>query len=193
MFHTPIFLDVETNGKGTFRPPKQRVIQMGWIVGETFRNYYVKGCAHISSGAFMVHGITVEHLEQHGYDYKEVLDVFIADIKGVENPIIVAHNCAFDIGCMLHTLELEQLDHDTGVFIATLQQICTMMTGTDVCKLPGLKGGYKYPKLTELCQHMDVSWSGVQEHDALQDAMMLKCAFEKGIRSNQFSLRMQCE
>ena len=55
-----LILDTETNGIGTFRPARQRIVQWSWITADgEERDYFIKGADEISPT--VPHDITIEN------------------------------------------------------------------------------------------------------------------------------------
>lgn len=199
--HTPIFLDTETNGYGRFRPGAQDILQISWIVGACtgtglFRNFYVNEKTNINPRAFDVHGITHEFLQEHGMPFERAMELLVSDIINCSNPLIVCHNAAFDIGCVLHTAKKMGVDESFRHRFSSTPYLCTMKIGANICKIPGFRGSeYKFPKLVELCEHVGLDSKTLdldRQHDALQDASVLRMVFEAGLNSGFFTLRV-CE
>lgn len=182
--NTPIFVDVETDGCGSFRDGTHRIIQLGWSVGNEYRNYYVKGCKYINPQALHVHKITLEHLETHGYLFNDAIQPFLEDLRNVDNPMLVAHNVQFDYGCLVHNMKLHQCSATDIEFVTNLKCFCTMKNSTDFCQLPGKWGQYKWPSLLELRRALELE-EKTQVHDAIQDVILLKevytVAIDRGI------------
>jgi DNA polymerase III epsilon subunit-like protein len=202
--HTPIFLDTETNGYGTFRPGTQDVIQIAWIVGACtphalFRNFYVHELAttKINPKAFQVHGVTLDFLKDHGCPFERAMELLVSDILNCKNPLLICHNTAFDIGCILHSSQKFGGDMSLRNIISSTHSMCTMVAGVQICQIQSVHrlGGYKFPKLLELCAHLGIPLDEIdvtRSHDALQDASMLRMAFEAGLKSGIFSTRILC-
>ena len=150
-----LFLDLETTGLPLERNVHYSVydnfphiVQLGYeyYVGKELkekRKELIK-CKSIDAGAMRVHGITVE-MSQEGRDEKEVLGEIYEIIK--ETDVVIAHNIEFDMNILY--ANFVRNDFDTK-YIDNVSTYCTMLKGTDICKLPGRFDDYKYPKLTEL-------------------------------------------
>jgi DNA polymerase-3 subunit epsilon len=86
----------------------------------------------------------------------------------------VGHNVSFDRPIVLN--EYRRIRHPEN--ISSLPTFCTMKTGTNVCRLPSNRGGYKWPKLEELHRHL-FGHSHASAHDAKGDVCATaKCFFE---------------
>lgn len=114
-------------------------------------------------------GISSESAINNGYPIKIVLTEFTSVIKKF-NPILVAHNCDFDLKVIQANLLKNMIDFS----IMDQDQVCTMKKSTLFCNLPNLK----YPKLKEL---YEVLFSDLLEenHRALLDVQATsKCFFK---------------
>jgi len=99
----------------------------------------------------------------------------------IDSDLLVAHNGNFDKGFINATAERE------GVAIPQWKpMIDTMLTTTDLCKLPPRPGrsGYKWPKLSELADFLHVQTDDINLHDSSADVELTKRCFlhllEKG-------------
>ena len=102
--------------------------------------------------AFMVHGFSMEKLKRlsNGKRFEDYIDIIESDFNSAD--LIVSHNTSFDF--MFMRAEFERL----GRTFYTNKEFCTMKNFTPICKLPKKRGdGYKYPKLSELCQFLNIS------------------------------------
>ena len=168
-----IFLDIETNGIGDFRPtPTQTMTQISWmkvnIHGTTVltKDYVVKGATKIKKN--LQNAQTIESINEKGIDPQIVLEDFFQDVS--ENDFIICHNTDFDIGILLRTLKKEP------PFNLKKNAICTMKLTTGFCKLPN-RYGYKYPSLSELSKKLDICVDNTCFHDSLYDCKILKQIF----------------
>lgn len=116
----------------------------------------------IDVGAFEAHGISIEDCETYGVHSEFIHSAFTSLLA--QSKYLIAHNIAFDREVMgiVATLHF-------GVSVPILQkQICTMELMTDVCKLSGRYGKWKWPKLSEAVAHLKLPAS-LDAHDALSD------------------------
>lgn len=116
----------------------------------------------VSSGAANVHGITTEKARLFGIPIASALSVFSQLLRRADQAI--AHNDAFDI--KLITYELNRLNKPN--ILLEKPRFCTMNATTDICKLPGRYGKYKWPKLQEAYKHF-FGEDFDSAHDALAD------------------------
>ena len=144
-----LYFDTETSGLY----PGQ-IAQLSLIIqrGEKIegKNYFF-AVDSVEYGAFLVHGFSVQKLfdlsgGKRFYDFaREINDMFqSADV-------VVSHNTAFDF--MFMRAEFERL----GMVFPVKNEFCSMKKLTPVCKLKRKSGGYKYPKLTEACEHFGIT------------------------------------
>ena len=112
-----------------------------------------------------VHGITTEIAKEYGIQLKPILDHFSILLAFYE-PIIVGHNIDFDK--LIVASEIYRFNGLSESFLNSFESFCTMKSSTDLCKLPGRYGKYKWPKLTEAVRLLlGKELSGA--HDALVD------------------------
>lgn len=150
-------------------PLQARVIQLACLLLDKgfrpmgqFCTLIQPNCWHISEGAKAAHGIDEDTCARYGVPIEDAIAVF--ERLGATAQVIVAHNIKFDH--FLLSSEFTRLAKTSQ----TLQrpQVCTMLTTTPLCKLPGRYGQYKWPKLSEAYE-----WAFKEElkdaHDALVD------------------------
>lgn len=184
-----IILDTETNGIGTFRPAKQRIVQWSWITenGEE-RNYFIKGASEISSQ--VPHDITVDFLESSGIEFDDALKQFLEDMKNSDR--IVAHNALFDVGCIRNEMKLRNYPEELRDYLFNYPVYCTMKHATDYCKIQTVRKdgvpskSYKWPRLEELYYKMYNTAPEGTLHDSLWDCRILRKCFQKGIEEKVF-------
>lgn len=117
----------------------------GWVMGE---------------GAAAVHGFTQDLCEAHGIECKWAFRFF--ELMVAKADLVVAHNIKFDNGIMT-------VEHELGNIVwRPRRTFCTMEATTNMCKLPGKFGNYKWPKLQEAYYHL-FNESFVGAHDAMAD------------------------
>jgi DNA polymerase III epsilon subunit-like protein len=154
-----LFFDVETSGfiskKLSASDPGQAwFMQIAFILSEKDRI-----CTEFSTliraenrkchpGAQAVHQISVE--ECHGFSSAHTL---------------IAHNIFFDLGFVGQYMERNEQD---ASILNQKSLFCTMKSTTDLCRLPGRYGNFKWPKLTELYKFLfNEEMEGA--HDAMVD------------------------
>lgn len=179
-----IFLDTETTG---LRPGKicqlSYVMQSGKNVKE--KNFFFS-VDFVEYGALKVHGFSVPILRglSNGKVFADHVDEIEKDFN--EASLIVAHNTSFDF--MFLRAEFERANR----FFNSEKGFCSMKKTLPICKiLRSNHAGYKYPKLAELCEFLDISNSQIQTktvelfgndcgfHDARFDTTALFLAVNK--------------
>lgn len=166
MFRATVF-DTETPGFN-----QNGIMQLGAVVLD--HNFEVVSTfatliqpefyGEVEAGAFSAHGITKERCQDYGIPLKNALAILknFMDISDV----VVAHNYAYDSRVTAKCLELLNKEN----FLSRRRTFCTMNALTDVCRLPGKHGKYKWPKLQEAHQFMfGQGFEGA--HDAMADVM----------------------
>lgn len=180
-----LFFDTETTGvPRNYKAPASdtnnwpRLIQLGWILTDINGNTLHQGNEIVRPDGFViptdaanVHGITTEKAMRVGKPLREVIDIFLNDVKRAK--CLVGHNISFDqhvVGAELYRIGLQDIVSDK-------RSICTMLSTIDYCKIPGYYG-YKYPKLQELYNKL-FGCSFEDAHDAMADITATKkCFFE---------------
>jgi len=175
--HNFIILDIETNGKGTFRPGRQRPIQVSFLKcdaqGNILKEYsqFVKGVQTIVSPVCPKEW-SLNYINANGID----MDSIVKDIEDTidEHTIIVGHNIQFDIDCIVHQVP--------SFIISNTSRICTMKSSVNFCKMPkkgagAAYGGYKWPRLSELANCVGIDVEEERLHDARYDIELTKKSF----------------
>lgn len=182
-----IYFDTETTG---YRPGN--ICQLSYVMQSgkdaVARNMFFS-VDKVEYGAYMVHGFSAEKLRSlsEGKRFCDYAEEIERDFNSAD--IVVAHNAAFDM--MFMRVEFERL----GKCFSVKKEFCSMKKSVPVCKLPKTCGkGYKYPKLSELCEHFGITEQGVVEktaelfkvqanfHDARFDATALYLAMNDGMK-----------
>ena len=181
-----LVFDVETNGlPKKYKAPMTdldnwpRVAQMAWGVhdletGETvFKDsmVYPDGWEIPKEDFFIKNNMSTERCMEEGVELSHVLEEFIDDINQCD--LLVAHNMTYDynvVGSEMIRLGLKAKKK--------LPQYCTKDETTNLLKLPGQYGGYKWPKLEELHQFLfGKDFEGA--HDALFDVKATLSCFQE--------------
>lgn len=180
-----LFFDTETSGlpKDWNAPPQNifnwpRLVQLAYIGCDNYGNILFEN-SHIirpqnfviSPNSSKVHGITNEIALEKGENLEDVLQIFNRHISN--STTIVAHNLNFDLKVIM--AEFYRLNMTSS--IQEKKRICTMLSATNYCQIPG-EFGFKWPKLQEL--HLKLFQTEFQNaHDALIDVRAtLKCFWE---------------
>ncbi len=159
-----IVLDTETTGLEVSQG--HRIIEIGCIelvnrrVTGNHWHYYVNPDREIDSGAFEVHGINSEFLQDKQH-FAELAGEFHKYVAGAE---LVIHNAPFDIGFLNHELSL--LDPP----MAALQESCSIL---DTLLLARQKHPGQKNNLDALCKRYGIDNSNRSLHGALLDARIL--------------------
>jgi DNA polymerase-3 subunit epsilon len=181
---TYLFFDTETSGlPRDWKAPASdtanwpRIVQIAWVACDRHsavlerREHIIKPVGFtIPDDASRVHGITQERAMRDGTDLAPILNDFKAAV--INASVLVAHNFEFDSTIA----QAEFFRAGDGNIFSTKQHHCTMKETTEVCRLPG-PYGYKWPKLSELHEHVfGETFSGA--HSALADTeACMKCFF----------------
>lgn len=156
-----------------------RIVSIGWIKTnakgiELKRAYYIIKPVNfvISQQASLIHKISNEHAKNAGVNIQLVLKEFNEDLADAK--FLVAHNIDFDYKVVFAEFLRYKFNVDNLILI---NQICTMKSTTNFCKIPGSRG-FKYPKLEELHYKL-FKENKSQKHNSIDDAeMCLKCLKE---------------
>ena len=183
-----LFFDTETTGLFP-----GRIIQLSYVMtdGETTvaKNFFF-GVSFIESSATKVHGFTVEKIQKlsggktFSCDIDEIYDDFLSA------DLIVAHNVKFDIGFLI-----AEFNYQDRIF-RYRESFDTMKAFTPIMKMERSNHkGYKYPKLGEMCEFLDVypyditrksieffGDGDVGGHDARYDTTALYLSFFEGAK-----------
>lgn len=178
-----IVLDTETTGLEVSLG--HRIIEIGCIelvnrrVTGNHWHYYVNPDREIDSGAFEVHGISNEFL-QDKQGFAELADDFLSYVGGAE---LVIHNAAFDVGFLDNELALLQ------PAAAPLRECCTVL---DTLHLARQKHPGQRNNLDALCKRYDIDNSHRSLHGALLDARILADVY-LAMTGGQTSLGLDAE
>lgn len=143
-----IYFDTETTGL-----VPGRILQLSYVldykdkvIGKNFF-FYVD---YVPEEAVKVHGFTVEKLAvlSGGKTFSDYSEEIYKDF--ITADLIVAHNVKFDLSFL--QAEFCYLD-EIFKYNASLD---TMKYFTPVTCLPRRSGGYKYPKLSEVGEHLEI-------------------------------------
>ncbi len=144
-----IYFDTETTGLH----PGQ-ICQLSYIMQEKekifSRNFFFT-VDSMEYSAFLVHGFSPEKLSvlSGGKKFKHFLDVIEKDFSSAD--LVVSHNTSFDF--MFMNAEFERVSK----IFSVKKEFCSMKNTVSLCKLARKRGeGYKYPKLSELCEFLDI-------------------------------------
>ncbi len=162
-----IVLDTETTGIG----PElgHRLIEIGCIelvdrklTGDHF-HVYLNPQREVDEGAFRVHGISTEFLQDKPL-FNDIAQDFLQFINGAE---LIIHNAPFDVGFL--NAELNRV-HSSQV----LQDYCHIL---DTLVLAREKHPGQRNSLDALCKRYEIDHSNRQLHGALLDAELLALVY----------------
>ena len=159
-----VVLDTETTGLEVSQG--HRIIEIGCIelidrrITDRHWHFYINPEREIDAGAFAVHGISNDFLQDKPL-FADVAQDFIDYIKGAE---LVIHNAAFDVGFLDH--EFARLDGG----VTQINAICSILDTLVMArqKHPGQKNN-----LDALCRRYAIDNSQRSLHGALLDARIL--------------------
>jgi DNA polymerase III epsilon subunit-like protein len=123
-----------------------------------------------------IHGITNAIANEQGVPIAVALDKM--GPMHDKSTLCVAHNFDFDNQMM----EIESFCYPKFTW-RPIKSACTMRAATNHCAIPHGRGGYKWPKLTELCSklfgELEAQKFSLEAHDAMADIRMtMRCYFE---------------
>jgi len=159
-----IVLDTETTGLEISQG--HRVIEIGCVelvnrrVTGNHWHHYFNPQREIDAGAFEVHGISSEFLQDKPR-FNDLAGEFVDYVRGAE---LVIHNAAFDIGFLNHELGMPESD------LAPMEECCSVL---DTLLLARQKHPGQKNNLDALCKRYDIDNSQRSLHGALLDARIL--------------------
>lgn len=159
-----IVLDTETTGLEVSQ--NHRIIEIGCVeiverrVTDNYWHHYINPQREVDAGAFEVHGISDEFLQDKPL-FHDLADDFIRYIEGAE---LVIHNAPFDVGFLNY--ELDRLQADKPAIESLCGVLDTLVMARQ--KHPGQKNN-----LDALCKRYDIDNSHRSVHGALLDARIL--------------------
>lgn len=137
----------------------------------------------MSPGAEAHHGITEAQCARFGVPALLALAAFQQLAKSAMQ--VLAHNMEFDRAVIAS--ELRRLETDTHWWARCAPRLfCTMEATTDVCRLPGEFGGFKFPSLEEAIrclypERADFTTSHDAEADLMAAADVAKALEQRGL------------
>ena len=158
-----IVLDTETTGIG--HEQGHRIIEIGCVelfdrklTGNHY-HVYINPLREVDEGAFKVHGISNEFLEDKP-TFDEIVDEFARFVNGAE---LIIHNAPFDVGFL--NSELQKVK-----WRKKLEEVCRI---TDTLVMARLKHPGQRNSLDALCKRYEIDNSNRTLHGALLDAEIL--------------------
>jgi len=178
-----IVLDTETTGLEVSQG--HRIIEIGCVellnrrVTGNHWHHYMNPQREIDAGAYQVHGISNDFLEDKPL-FADLAADFCEYVKGAE---LIIHNAAFDIGFLNRELSLTEL------MLAPLEDSCGILDTLVLArqKHPGQKNN-----LDALCKRYDIDNNERSLHGALLDARILADVY-LAMTGGQTSLGLDAE
>lgn len=179
-----LFFDTETSGLPDFNkrasdPAQPHIVQLALIITDPegreveMHKLIVKPDGwEIPADVSAIHGITTAHAQKYGVAESVATAILFSALQRAA--LTVAHNHQFDkfiarIASRRHGL----LSDEQDAWWKGLPTFCTMRETTDICRIPGNYGKFKWPKLQESYQHaFGKAFDGA--HDALSDVRACK-------------------
>lgn len=187
-----LIFDTETGGVNA---EENDILQLSYQVYDTTAQKTIKAIdrffpwpedkSRVTERAIEVNGLTEEYLATKELSKRiDALKEFYEDMDKCD--YIVAHNGNFDKRFISVTTEREGLIPN----IEWKPMIDTMITTTDLCKLPPHPGkeGYKWPKLIELAEFLKVNTDDINLHDSSADVELTKRCFLHLLREGFYEL-----
>ena len=178
-----IVLDTETTGLEVSQG--HRIIEIGCIelvnrrVTGNHWHYYVNPDRAVDNGAFEVHGISSEFLQDKPR-FAELAEDFHSYVTGAE---LVIHNAPFDVGFLDNELALLESP------IAPIKECCSIL---DTLLLARQKHPGQKNNLDALCKRYSIDNSNRSLHGALLDARILADVY-LAMTGGQTSLGLDAE
>lgn len=186
-----LIFDTETGGINCIA---NDILQLSYQVidSQTFRvvkevNHYFpwpEDKSRVQWGAIKVNGLTEEFLATKRLSNRhDALNEFVDDLIDCE--LCVAHNGDFDKNFINATAKRE------GIYRFNWpMMIDTMKTTTELCRLPAHNGaGYKWPKLIELAQCLQIDTDDINLHDSSADVELTKRCFVYLLKQKFYCLK----
>ncbi len=154
--------DCETTGIGNWKlppdhPSQPRIVQLGILLKDDQNkivaeiNVMVKPVGFvIPDEAAAIHGITTEKALKYGLKIETVMKLFMQFVK--MSDLLVGFNIAYDDLCVKGEMMRAGFTEDLALYVSK-KQYCCMQVSTDLCKIPGKYGKYKWPQLQEAYRH----------------------------------------
>ena len=187
-----LIFDTETSG---LDPQWNVILQLSyqivdsdsWATQKNVNHYFSwpKNKARVSHGAIDVNGLTEELLASKQLsDRKVALEEFVKDKDSCD--LLVAHNLEFDKKFIIASCREEGVKFASSGWSKSYD---TMKRTTSFCQIPKDWGsGYKWPKLTELADCLDIGYSNIPLHDSVGDVELTKLCFEGIIANGLYSI-----
>jgi len=149
-----------------------RCVQLAWQVHDETGKLLSKGNYIIQPDGFTIpfnsekiHGISTERAEKEGIPLGDVMDAFDEDVE--KCTFVIGHNLEFDLNIM----GSEYLRMERENPLVDKIQVDTKDEATEYCAIPGGRGRYKWPTLSELHDKLfDIGFEEAHNAEADVDA-----------------------
>ena len=184
-----LVFDTETSG---LDPQWNVILQLSyqivdsdsWTTIKTVNHYFSwpENKARVTQEAINVNGLTEEVLANKQLsNRKAALEEFVADKDSCD--LLVAHNLEFDKKFIVASCREEGVKYASSGWSKSYD---TMKRTASFCQIPKTWGnGYKWPKLTELADCLDIDYSHIALHDSSGDVELTKLCFERIVAEMQ--------
>lgn len=184
-----MILDTETGGK---EANKFDILQLSYQIIEypTFslvkqQNFYFDRQRIASEEAININGLTDDFLAQQTTTPRNIaIKEFLIDLAGCD--MLIAHSLEFDKSFIYHTC---RRTHYTKRYFKVFEKpktYDTMKETAHLCCLPFTaprpyqnECKYKYPRLSELAEFLQVDTNGIKLHDSNSDVLLTVRCFIK--------------
>ncbi len=178
-----VIFDTETSGLNEF---DNDILSLSWQVTDSdFRT--IKAATRyfdwpndedrVTKKAIEINGLTKERLAELGTsDRKESISEFLSDVK--KSILMVAHNINFDYAFVYMTARRYELPTD---ILESSRCFCTMTSLTEYCHLdrPGFDDGYKWPRLSEAAEILQINTNEIEWHKSESDTEIVRRIMKK--------------
>jgi len=156
------FFDTETTGivkKGLTLDQQPHIVELGAIaydvnpgmepVEAERLHFFFRPPIPIPEEASKIHGITDERVKNMPA-FQQAFPIIVTHL--VLADCIIAHNASFDMN-MLY-FEAKRMGQEKDILLQRDKIFCTMEATTDLCRIRGKFGKYKWPRLQELHSYL---------------------------------------
>lgn len=195
-----MILDTETGG---IEASKCDMLQLSYQIIEypafnlvKNENFYFKRERPASAEAINVNGLTDEFLAQQVITPRNVaIKKFLIDLA--ECTLLVGHSLQFDNAFIYHTCRRTHYTKRYNKVFNCLQTYDTMKETTNLCRLPFTasrnyqkESTYKYPRLSELADFLNIDRSDINLHDSSSDVTLTVRCFTKLVEMGWINLQV---